>query len=118
MMTSGRGTGMVGYNVQAAVDAKHHLIVDHEVTNTGLDTDQLSKMAESAKEAIGADNLTVVADRGYFNGEQMRACDDADITTFVPKPLRGGSKAKGRFGRQDFVYLPDKDVYRCPLASL
>jgi hypothetical protein len=117
MMTSGRGTGMVGYNVQASVDAKHHLIVDHEVTNTGLDTDQLSKMAKNAKEAIGADDLTVVADRGYFNGEQIRACDDADITTFVPKPLRGSSKAKGRFGKQDFVYLPDKDVYRCPAGE-
>jgi len=117
MMTSGRGTGMVGYNVQVSTDAKHHLIVDHEVTNTGLDCNQLSKMAKSAKEAIGADALTVVADRGYFEGEQIRACDEAGIATFVPKRLTSGSKAKGRFGKQDFVYLPEEDVYRCPAGE-
>ena len=105
---------MVGYNVQASVDAKHHLIVDHEVTNTGLDNGQLAEMAMNAKEATGVDDLTVVADRGYYEGEQIRACDEADITIFVPKPLTSGSKAKGRFGKQDFVYLPDEDVYRCP----
>ena len=114
MMTSGRGTGMVGYNVQASVDAQHHLIADFEVTQSGLDTDQLAEMAMRAKEAIGAGVLTVVADRGYFEGEQIRACDEAGITTFVPKRLTSGSKAKGRFGKQDFVYLPDEDAYRCP----
>jgi transposase len=118
MMTSGRGTGMVGYNVQASVDAKHHLIVDFEVTQSGLDTDQLAKMANGAKDAIGTDDLTVVADRGYFEGEQIRACDEAGITTFVPKPLTSGSKAKGRFGKQDFVYLPVEDAYRCPAGEL
>ena len=69
---------------------------------------------ENAKEATGVDDLTVVVDRGYYEGEQIRACDEADITIFVPKPLTSGSKAKGRFGKQDFVYLPDEDVYRCP----
>ena len=118
MMTSGRGTGMVGYNVQASVDAKHHLIVDYQVTNTGLDNGQLAEMAKTAKEVTGVDDLTVVADRGYFDGDQMRACDQADITTFVPKRLTSGSKAKGRFGKQDFVYLADKDVYRCPAGEL
>ncbi len=117
MMTSGRGTGMVGYNVQATIDAKHHLIIDHEITQSGLDCGQLSEMATRAKEAIGADDLTVVADRGYFEGEQLRACNDAGITTFVPRPLRSGSKAKGRFGKQDFVYLPEEDVYRCPAGE-
>ncbi len=116
-MTSGRGTGMVGYNVQTSVDAEHHLIVDFEVTNTGLDSGQLAKMAKGAKDAIGADDLTVVADRGYFEGEQIRACDEAGITTFLPKPLTSGSKAKGRFGKQDFVYLPDENVYRCPAGE-
>jgi len=117
MMTSGRGSGTVGYNVQAAIDAKHHLIVDHEVTNTGLDTDQLSRMAKGAKDAMGTDDLTVVADRGYFEGEQLRACDEAGIITFVPKPLRPGTKGKGRFGKQDFVYLADEDAYRCPAGE-
>ena len=117
MMTSGRGTGVVGYNVQASIDAKHHLIVDHEVTNTGLDSGQLAEMAKNAKEATGVDDLTVVADRGYFEGEQIRACDEADITTFVPKPLTSRSKVKGRFGKQDFVYLPDEDAYRCPAGE-
>ena len=114
MMTSGRGTGMVGYNVQTSVDAEHHLIVDFEVTQTGLDNGQLAEMATRAKDVIGTDDLAVVADRGYFEGEQMRACDDAGITTFVPKPQTSGSKAKGRYGKQDFVYLPDEDAYRCP----
>ena len=117
MMTSGRGTGMVGYNVQATVDAKHHLIIDHEVTQTGLDNGQLAEMATRAKEATGVDDLTVVADRGYFEGEQIRACDEANITTFVPKPQTSGSKAKGRFGKQDFIYLPDENAYRCPAGE-
>ncbi len=117
MMTSGRGTGMVGYNVQATVDATHHLIIDHEITQTGLDSGQLSEMATRAKDIIGADDLTVVADRGYFDGEQLRACDEASITTFVPKPQTSGSKAKGLFGKQDFVYLPDEDAYRCPAGE-
>ncbi len=117
MMTSGRGTGMVGYNVQATVDAKHHLIVDHEITQTGLDNGQLSEMATRAKEVIGVNDLTVVADRGYFEGEQLRACGEANITTFVPKPQTSRSKANGRFGKQDFVYLPDENAYRCPAGE-
>ena len=117
MMTSGRGTGMVGYNVQATIDAKHHLIIDHEITQSGLDCGQLAEMATRAKETVGADDLTVVADRGYFEGEQIRACDDAGITTFVPRPLRSGSKAKGRFAKQDFIYLPDENAYRCPAGE-
>jgi transposase len=117
MMTSGRGTGMVGYNVQATVDAKHHLILDHQTTQTGLDNGQLADMATRAKDLIGTDDLTVVADRGYFEGEQIRSCDEAGITTFVPKPLTSGSKAKGRFGKQDFVYLANEDAYRCPAGE-
>ena len=114
MMTSGRGTGMVGYNVQTSIDAKHHLIIDLEVTQTGLDNGQLAKMVKSTKEAIGVDDLTVVADRGYYEGEQIRACDKAGITAFLPKPLTSGSKAKRRFSKQDYLYLADEHVYRCP----
>ena len=117
MATSGRGSGVVGYNVQAAVDAKHHLIVAHEVTNTGHDRDQLSGMAGQAKAAMGLQALDVLADRGYFDGEEVRACGGIGVTPYVPKPLTSGSKAKGRFGKQDFVYLADDDVYRCPAGE-
>ena len=117
MATSGRGTGMVGYNVQAAVDNKHHLIVAHEVTNVGNDREQLATMAEQARAATGIEELTVVADRGYFKGEQLLQCAQAGITTYVPKPLTSGSKAEGRFGKQDFVYIAEKNEYRCPAGQ-
>jgi transposase len=117
MATSGRGSGVVGYNVQAAVDAKHHLIVAHEVTNIGHDRGQLSGMAGQAKAAMGLQALDVLADRGYFDGEEVLACEGIGITPYVPKPLTSGSKAKGRFGKQDFVYLADDDVYRCPAGE-
>ena len=114
MATSGRGTGMVGYNVQTAVDTTHHLIVAHEVTNIGNDRSQLANMSKQAREATGIEKLAVVADCGYFSGEEVLACDKANITAYVPKPLTSGAKADGRFGKQDFVYLPDRDEYRCP----
>jgi transposase len=117
MATGGRGSGVVGYNVQAAVDAKHHLIVAHEVTNTGHDRDQLSGMAGQAKAAMGLQALDVLADRGYFDGKEVLACEGIGVTPYVPKPLTSGSKAKGRFGKQDFVYLADDDVYRCPAGE-
>ncbi len=117
MATSGRGSGMVGYNVQTAVDAKHHLIVAHEVTNVGADRGQLSNMANQARKAMDAEDLEVVADRGYFKGEEILACDEAGITVFVPKPLTSRSKAAGRFGKQDFRYLADDDVYLCPAGE-
>ena len=117
MATSGRGSGIVGYNVQAAVDAKHHLIVSHEVTNVGTDRDQLSGMAKQARSAMDADKLTVVADRGYFKGEEILTCHQADITTFLPRPQTSGSKAKGRFGKQDFHYLAEDDEYLCPAGE-
>ena len=117
MATSGRGTGIVGYNVQTAVDSKHHLIVAHEVTNVGHDRAALASMAEQARDASGLTDLTVVADRGYFDGEEIRACALNGITTYVPKPLTSGAKAEGRFGKQDFVYVPEDDEYRCPAGQ-
>jgi len=117
MATSGRGSGMVGYNVQAAVDIKHHLIVAHEVTNRGTDRSQLAQMARQTKAALETDSLDVVADRGYFSSEEILACEAAGITVTLPKPQTSGSKAKGRFGKQDFVYLADEDVYRCPAGE-
>ena len=112
-----RGSGIVGCKVQMAVDAKHHIIVAHEVTNVGSDRAQLSNMAQRAREATGVEALTVVADRGYFDGEEIRACEEAGITTLVPKPLTSGSKAEGRFGKQDFVYIAEDDEYRCPAGQ-
>jgi transposase len=117
MATSGRGSGMVGYNVQAAVDTVHHLIVAHEVTNVGTDRAQLSRMAKRTKAALETDKLEVVADRGYFSGEEIVACADADITVTLPKPMTSGAKAKGRFGKQDFVYLAEDDEYICPAGE-
>ena len=104
---------MVGYNVQAAVDTKHHLIVAHEVTNVGTDRSQLSPMAKQTKAALEADKLDVVADRGYFNSVEILACDEAGITVTLPKPLTSGAAAKGRFGKQDFRYMAEDDVYLC-----
>jgi len=117
MATSGRGTGIVGYNVQTAVDAKNHLIVAHEVTNVGNDRGQLAMMAEQARAATGITELTVVADRGYFSGDEILACDQAGITPFVPKPLNSNSKAEGRFGKPDFIYIASDDEYRCPAGQ-
>jgi hypothetical protein len=112
MATSGRGTGMVGYNVQTAVESRHHLIVAHDVTNTGHDRAQLNRMAVLAKEAIGSPVLEVVADRGYFRGEEIRACDMAQITTYLPKPQTSGNLAKGLFGKRD-IPLPTRYGYLC-----
>ena len=117
MATSGRGSGVVGYNVQVAVDTEHHLIVAHEVTNVGNDTSQLAHMGKQTKAVLETDKLEVVADRGYFNGEEILACEQAGITVTLPKPLRSGAKAQGRFGKQDFVYLTEQDVYRCPAGE-
>jgi transposase len=114
MATSGRGTGMVGYNVQTAVDTKHHLIVAHEVTNSGSDRHQLHNMASQAKAVVGTDELDVVADRGYFKGEEILACDEADITTYLPRPQTSGSVKKGLFSKRDFIYRAEDDEYQCP----
>ena len=117
MATSGRGSGIVGYNVQTAVDTENHLIVAHEVTNVGSDRSQLANTAQAAKEALQVEKLEAVADRGYFNGEEIKACEDAGVTVTLPKPMTLGAKAEGRFGKQDFVYLAEEDVYRCPAGE-
>src|SRR5713101_125853 len=105
MATSGRGSGMVAYNVQSAVDTTNHLIVAHEVTNVGTDRSQLATMAQAAKAALRSDNLDVVADRGYFKGEEILACEQAGVAVTLPKPQTSGAKSAGRFGKPDFVYL-------------
>jgi len=117
MATSGRGSGVVGYNVQIAVDTENHLIVTHEVTNTGSDRSQLAKIAKDAKAVLQAKTLEAVADRGYFNGEEILACDEAGITVTLPKPMTSAAKAEGRFGKEDFRYAAEKDVYICPAGE-
>ncbi len=117
MATRGIGTGIVGYNVQAAVDVQHHLIVAHEVTNSGSDRGQLSVMGQQAQIAMGTPRLTALADRGYYKGEDILACERAGITPYVPKTLSSSAKADGRFGKQDFIYHPEDDIYRCPAGE-
>jgi transposase len=117
MATSGRGSGMVGYNVQAAVDAKHHLIVAHEVTNRGSDRAQLKNMGEQAKAALGDDEIEAVADRGYFNNGEIKACEDAGITTYLPKPKTSNKRTKGYFSKDDFIYRAADDEYQCPAGQ-
>jgi transposase len=117
MVPQAKGSGLVDYNVQTAVDAKHHLIVAHEVTNVGNDRAQLHKMALSAREAMGKKRFNAFADRGYFSGTEHKACEDDGITTFVPKPMTSNAKADGRFDKADFVYLAKEDAYRCPAGE-
>ena len=112
-----RGSGIVGYNVQTAVDTKHHLIVAHEVTNVGNDRAQLANMAMQAKEAMATDELIAVADRGYFNGKEIKACEDAGIKTYLPKCETSNNQAKGLFGKRDFIYRPEDDEYECPAGE-
>jgi transposase len=114
MATSGRGSGIVGYNVQVAVDAKHHLIVAHEVTNEGSDRAQLAPMAAAARQAMGKTKLLAIADRGYFSGPQIKACHDAGIDAILPKPMTSNAKAEGRFDKSDFIYVARTDEYQCP----
>jgi transposase len=118
MATSGRLTGIVGYNVQTAVEAEHHLIVAHDVVMTGSDRQQLAAMSQKAKAAMGAETLDVLADRGYFSGEEILACETIGVTPIVPRPHTSGARAEGRFGKQDFVYVAEQDVYRCPAGQL
>ncbi|CAG2160044.1 IS1182 family transposase ISBusp4 [Cupriavidus numazuensis] len=117
MISQAKGTGVVGYNVQVAVDAKHHLIVAHEVTNIGSDRSQLSKMAQAARDAMGRKKIKVMADRGYFNAPEIKLCADADIEAFVPKTATSSAKAHGRFDRADFIYMARSDEYLCPAGQ-
>ena len=117
MATSGKDTGIVGYNVQIAVDTQHHLIVAHEVTNVGTDRHQLANMAGQARDEMAVETLDAVADRGYFSGKEILECENAGISVTLPKPMTSNSKAEGRFGKQDFRYIPQEDVYICPAGE-
>ena len=118
MATSGRGTGIVGYNVQTVVDTKHHLIVAHQVANVGHDRDQLARMAKLAKEATAAERLIALADRGYYEGYEILACERAGVAAVLPKPMTSNNAAAGLFDKRDFVYDDKTDTYRCPAGSI
>lgn len=117
MTTSGRGKGIVAYNVQTAIDTKHHIIIAHEVTNEGYDRTQLANMGKQAKEEMGVSKLTAVADRGYYSGEEIKACEEANIKTYLPKPQTSGNISKGLFSKRDFIYKPAEDEYECPAGE-
>jgi transposase len=117
MATSGRGTGMVGYNVQTAVDTKHHLIIAHEVTNVGHDRTQLANMARHVQQVTDSTNLIAIADRGYFSGVEIHACEQQGVTPLVPKPITSNNRALGLFDKRDFVYLTQSNEYLCPAGQ-
>jgi len=112
-----RGSGLVGYNVQSAVDSKHHLIIAHEVTNVGSDRSQMANVARQAKETLQAEALDVVADRGYYNGDDIRDCEQAGIDAYLPKPKTSPNKARGQFDRAAFKYVEKDDEYECPAGA-
>ena len=117
MATSGRGTGVVGYNVQIAVDAEHHLIVAHEVINQGHDRRQLAPMALKAQEATDCEQVTALADRGDFSGDQVLSCEGTGVSPIVPKTLTSSGTKRGFFPRQDFLYDAEHDHYTCPAGA-
>jgi len=117
MATSGRGSGMVGYNVQTAVDTKHHMIVTHEVTNVGHDRTALNSTAISARQAIGVDAIDVVADRGYYSGTEILNCETSKIITYIPRMHTSGSPKKGLFSKRDFKWIAEDEKYECPAGE-
>ena len=124
-----RGSGMVGYNLQTAVDVDHHLIVAHEVTNALSDRRQLARkacpmseasalgMAQQAKTVLQTDSLNVLADRGYYSGQELRSCEDSNIIAYVPNSATSNNEAKGQFDRSEFHYIEKDDEYQCPAGE-
>lgn len=112
-----RGAGIVGYNVQNAVDTKNHLIVSHEVVTQNNDRDCLTDMSLQAREAMGAEQLEVLADRGYYKSQELKASEDEGIVVYVPKSHTSNNKAHGLFDKSDFKYFPQTDEYQCPAGE-
>ena len=117
MATTSKQPRVVGYNVQTVVETKHHLIVAHEVTNHGYDRDALSMMAHKAQEVMASDTIEAIADKGYYKGEEIVACELDGIAVTVSKPHTSNAAAVGRFDKADFVYDADKDAYLCPAGE-
>jgi transposase len=117
MATTSKQPRVVGYNVQSAVESKHHLIVTHEVTNLGYDRDALAMMARAAREVMASEAIEAVADKGYYKGEEIVACEEDGIAVTVPKPHTSNAAAHGRFDRADFTYIAGEDAYVCPAGA-
>jgi hypothetical protein len=113
LMKTSKGSA-VSYNVQTVIDSKHKLIVAYEVTNEGNDLGQLANMAEQGKQALGVEQLTVLSDGGYFEGEQLRECEATGITTYLPVPQSGAATSKGLFPASQFTYDAERDLFVCP----
>jgi len=113
LMKTSKGSA-VSYNVQTVVDSKHKLIVAYEVTNEGNDLGQLANMAEQGKQALGVEELTVLSDGGYFDGEKIKECEAAGITTYLPVPQSGAATSKGLFPASQFTYDAERDLFVCP----
>jgi len=117
LLTKGGGT-VAGYNVQTVVDDKHKLIVTAEVTQDGNDEQQLAPMSQAAKSMLGVDHLEATADEGYFNAQQIKACEENGITPYVPERNEPNpAREQGRFERSDFQYDPQKNCYICPTGK-
>ena len=112
-----KGDTTVGYNVQSVVDSKYKLIAEHEVTNSVVDRSQLSKMAIKAKETLGVENIDALADLGYYYGKEVKACLENGVTPYIPKPYTSAAKKLGLFGKEDFVYDQERDLYVCPAGK-
>jgi len=108
----------VGYNAQVAMDAKHKLIAAFEVTNAGSDLGLLARTASAAKEVLGVETIQAVADRGYYKGEDIQACEDTGIEAYVARPQRGSAVHDGLFRKEEFTYDPAADTYACPGGHL
>ncbi len=117
MATTSKQPRVVGYNVQCVVETKHHLLVAHEVTNHGYDRDALSMMAHAAKDVMASDAIEAIADKGYYKGEEIVACELDGIAVTVSKPHTSNAAAVGRFDKADFIYHADKDAYVCPAGE-
>ena len=117
MATGSDHRGVVGYNVQAAVDTEHHIVVADAVTNRGHDRSHLLEMAKAAQAEIGAVEMIALADRGYYEGEQIRSCAEAGIIPMVPKPNTSPAQARGFWDKTMFLHEPETDTYRCPAGA-
>jgi transposase len=107
----------ISYNVQFAVDGKHKMVVDHEVTNSVTDLGQLSPLALRVKDLLAVPGFELLADRGYYFGEQVKACIDAGITPYIPKPNTSINLKKKMFSKEHFTFIPESDSYRCPAGK-
>jgi len=107
----------VGYNVQLAVDVKHKLIVEQQVTNQVVDMGMLTQTAAPAKEVLGVETIDVVADKGYFKIEDIESCEKAGMVPYVPHPQRGPSVRAGLFRKDEFSYDAESDIYTCPVGQ-